>query len=334
MKAIWTNADSGEMMRVGSTGLLARHTQGRPTHREKRTMNGKHRRNHARLRGLAGIHVMYSLAAVLAFGALPSAHGGSLEEIQARGVLKVVTEDNFFPYEFTTNGEPDGFHKDVIDALREYADFAVEQDQLPWTGLLASVTAGKYDVAITGAAITEERLGPFDYAPPISLNVSYYITRAGDDRIQGIADLDGLTVGVQAGSAQLAGLKDLEAKLAESGGKLGDIVEYQSYPETYVDLANGRLDYVVNSGVSAGALVQKRPEVFALGEPTSRVGYIAWPVRKGNAELLGYLADFVTHLRETGKLAEFQEKWFGIVFDLPPEAVTSVEQYNRLRAAK
>lgn len=289
------------------------------------------RKNYAGLGALASLHLIFSLAIVLSFGSFQSAQAGTLEEIKARGVMKVVTEDNFFPYEFTTDGKPDGFHKDIIEELRAYADFAVEQDQLPWTGLLASVTAGKYDVAITGAAITEERLGTFDYGPPISLNISYYIKRADDDRINGIADLDGLTVGVQAGSAQLAGLDDLRVKLGAVGGELGDIVEYQSYPETYVDLANGRLDYVVNSGVNAGALVKKRPEVFALGEPTSRVGFIAWPVEKGNTELLGFLTEFVSHLRENGKLAELQEKWFGIVFDLPQEAVTSVEQYNRLR---
>ena len=208
-------------------------------------------RNHRCLRALPSVHLILALVAVLASGIIQSAHAGTLEEIKARGVLNVVTEDNFYPYEFTTNGEPDGFHKDIIEELRSYADFAVEQNQLPWTALLASVTAGKYDVAITGAAITEERLGAFDYAPPISLNISYYIKRADDERINGLADLDGFTVGVQAGSAQLAGLKDLEARLKESGGKLGNIVEYQSYPEAYVDLANGRLDYVVNSGVNA-----------------------------------------------------------------------------------
>jgi polar amino acid transport system substrate-binding protein len=274
-------------------------------------------------------------AAVFAVGISSlQAEAGSLAEIQERGVMKVVTEDNFFPYEFTTDGNPDGFHADVVAELREYADFKIEQDQLPWTGLLASVTAGKYDAAITGAAITEERLGTFDFAAPISLNVSYYITRADEERINGVADLSGLTVGVQAGSAQLAGLADLEAKLAKTGGSLGQIVEYQSYPEIYADLANGRLDYVVNSGVNAGVLVKERPEVFALGEPTSGKGYIAWPVDKGNEDLLAFLTGFVNHMSETGKLAELQEKWFGLSFDdLPQESITTAEQFNALRGA-
>ena len=257
-----------------------------------------------------------------------------LDDVKAAGTLSVVTEDAFPPFEFITNGQPDGFHKDVIDELRAYADFDVTQEQLPWTGLLAAVSAGKYDVAITGAGVTEERLAKFDYVAPISINVSYYITRAGDDRISSLGDLSGLTVGVQAGSAVLASLTQLDAKLEALGGDLGEIVEYQSYPEVYADLANGRLDYAVNSVINAATMVAKRSDVFALGsEPTSGLGFIAWPVAKGNEGLLEYLTEFVNHLNDTGKMAELQTKWFGTTFpDLPRVSITSVEQFQTLTA--
>jgi polar amino acid transport system substrate-binding protein len=259
------------------------------------------------------------------------ASAASLDEIKTRGTLKVVTEDAFPPYEFITNGKPDGFHKDVIDELRKYAPFKVTQEQLPWTGLLAAVTAGKYDVAITGAGITEKRLSIFNYAPPISLNVTYYLTRKGDDRIKGIKDLSGLKVGVQAGSAVLDSLSQLEAKLKALGGSLGEVVEYQAYPEVYADLANGRLDYAVNSVINAATMVAKRSDTFALGEATSGLGFIAWPVKKGNDDLLNYLAGFVTHMRDTGKLAELQTKWFGKSFpSLPKESIKSVAQFRNL----
>ena len=45
--------------------------------------------------------------------------------------------------------------------------------------------------------------------------------------------------------------ENLKQTLKALGGSLGEIVEYQSYPEVYADLANGRLDYAVNSVVSA-----------------------------------------------------------------------------------
>lgn len=275
---------------------------------------------------------------VIAVGlSLPSiAHADLLDDVKARGVLNAVTEDAFPPYEFITDGKPDGFHADVIAELRKYADFKVTQEQLPWTGLLAAVSTGKYDVAITGAGVTEERLATFDYVAPISLNVSYYLKRKGDDRINSLKDLSGKTVGVQAGSAVLASLKQLDQKLQAMGGKLGEIVEYQSYPEAYTDLANGRLDYVVNNVVNAAAVVRERPDAFELGkEPTSGLGFIAWPVAKGNPKLVEYLTGFVNHMRDTGKLAELQQKWFSTTFpDLPHDSITSVDQFKALIETK
>ena len=66
-------------------------------------------------------------------------------------------------------------------------------------------------------------------------------------RISSIKDLNGKTVGVQAGSALLAAFPNSSTMLEKDGGKLGKIVEYTSYPEAYQDLALGRVDYVVNT---------------------------------------------------------------------------------------
>jgi len=110
-------------------------------------------------------------------------------------------------------------------------------------------------------------------------------------------------------------------------------VQYTSYPEAYEDLANGRLDYVVNSIISANAVIAERGDTFELGQPVSGPGFHAYPVPKGNEDLLNYLNDFVLHLKETGKLAELQEKWFGTTFDdLPDVTIRSFEQYQELTA--
>lgn len=102
------------------------------------------------------------------------ANAASLSEIQSRGSLNIATEDSYYPFEFIKDGNSDGFHKDVIAELRTYATFKVNQDIMPWTGLLAGITSGKYDAAITGAGVTEERLGAFDFVAPVAPDVSYY----------------------------------------------------------------------------------------------------------------------------------------------------------------
>jgi polar amino acid transport system substrate-binding protein len=267
--------------------------------------------------------------AVLLFPVATSA--ASLKEIQARGYMTVATEDDYAPFEFVEGGKPKGFHHDVVAELKKYAKFQIRQEILPWTGLLAAVSTGKYDTAITGSIVSQERLQVFNFAPPIAGATHYYIKRVKDDRIRRVADLNGLTVGVQAGSVLLSRLPELATMLRKTGGTLGKVVEYTSYPEIYEDLANGRLDYAVNGIINATALVKERGNVFAIGQPVSGAGFHAWPVPKGNDELLAYLTEFVAHLRKTGKLAELQKKWFGTTFpDLPTEPIRSFEQYKKL----
>lgn len=272
---------------------------------------------------------------ILGASLLPLAlKAATLDEIKARGYMTVATEDDFAPFEFVKDGKPSGFHHDVVAELKKYAPFEIRQEILPWTGLLAGVSAGKYDTAITGSIVTEERLQVFNFAEPIASATHYAIRRTKDDRITSVQSLSGLTVGVQAGGAQLARLPELAAMLKKSGGSLGKVVEYQSYPEAYADLANGRLDYVINAIVGAQSLVRARPKVFTLGMPVSGAGFHAWPVPKGNESLLAFLDGFVDHLRKSGKLAELQTKWFGQAFPtLPTTPIKSVQQFRDLTAA-
>lgn len=270
-----------------------------------------------------------ALALMLSFPQLASA--ASLKEIEARGYMIVATEDDYAPFEFVEAGQPKGFHHDVVAELKKYVKFQIRQEILPWTGLLAAVSTGKYDTAITGAIVSQERLQVFNFVAPIAGATHYYIKRANDDRIKSVTNLNGLTVGVQAGSVLLSRLPELDAMLKKTGGKLGKVVEYTSYPEIYEDLANGRLDYAVNGIINATALVKERGKIFAIGQPVSGAGFHAWPVPKGNDDLLMYLNDFVAHLRKSGKLAELQQKWFGTTFpDLPTEPIRSFEQYKKL----
>jgi len=243
----------------------------------------------------------------------------------------VATEDDYAPFEFVEGGKPKGFHHDVVAELKKYAKFEIRQEILPWTGLLAAVSTGKYDTAITGSIVSQERLQVFNFVAPIAGATHYYIKRKNDNRIKAVNDLSGLTVGVQAGSVLLSRLPELDAMLKKTGGKLGKVVEYPSYPEIYEDLANNRLDYAVNGIINATALVKTRGDVFAIGQPVSGAGFHAWPVPKVNSDLLAYLNDFVADMRKSGKLAELQNKWFGTAFpDLPAEPILTFEQYKKL----
>ncbi|OEC34257.1 polar amino acid transport system substrate-binding protein [Pseudomonas cuatrocienegasensis] len=266
-------------------------------------------------------------------GASLSAHA-DLADIKSKGSMSVATEDDYAPFNFIVDGKPEGFHKELLEDLKAYAKeqgIEVKQEILPWTGLLASVSAGQYDMAFTGALVTDDRLRVFNFAPPFASAQHFYVKRAGDDSLGDIASLCGKTAGVQAGSALLARLPELKKMMAAEGCEIGDVIEYPSYPEAYADLANGRLDYVVNALISVNDLVKTRGDTFAKGIAVSGDGFAAWPVPKSSPELLEFLVGFMNQVRDNGRLAELQTKWFGEAFpSMPKEPISNVEQFHSL----
>jgi polar amino acid transport system substrate-binding protein len=267
-----------------------------------------------------------ALAAVLMLATaalgLGKAGAASLDEIKKRGYMIVATEDDFRPFEFIQDGRPTGFDNELLDVLRKAVPFEVRQEIIPWTGLLAGVITGKYDVALTAALITRERTQSLDFTMPIADATHYYVKRKNDNSIKEIKDLNGKILGIQAGSGLLARLPELEAMLAKTNGKIAKVVEYTSYPEAYQDLALGRTDFVINTVINLEALVYEKPNVFALGQAVSGASYPAWAVKKGNAELLAVLDAFLAEKRKDGTSAAMQKKWFGKSFDDLPIAVT------------
>lgn len=246
-----------------------------------------------------------------------TAHAATLEEVRKRGYLVVVTEDDFKPFEFIQDGKPAGFDNEMIEALRKYAPFEIRQEIVPWTGLLAGVATGKYDIAITAALITKERTQSLDFASPIADATHYYVKRKSDASIKSVKDLSGKRVGVQGGSAMLARLPELAAMLAKTGGTLGKITEYTSYPEAYQDLALGRTDVVINTVINLKSLAAEKPAIFELGQAVSGKSYPGWAVKKGNTELLKFINEFIAKQKANGTMPALQKKWFGEAFDLP-----------------
>ena len=250
------------------------------------------------------------------------AKAASLDEIKKRGYMVVATEDDFRPFEFVQDGKPTGFDNELLVLLRKATPIEIRQEIIPWTGLLAGVSTGKYDVALTAALITKERAVSLDFTMPIADATHYYVKRKSDGTIKEIKDLNGKILGIQAGSGLLQRLPELETMLAKSGGKIAKVVEYTSYPEAYQDLALGRTDFVINTVINLQTLVNEKPDVFALGQAVSGPSYPAWAVKKGNAELLAMLNVFLAEKRKDGTFAELQKKWFGKTFDDLPTSFT------------
>ena len=261
---------------------------------------------------------MLAIAGVSLTATMTPSHAEGLKDVTARGYATAVTEDDFKPFEFMENGKSVGYDDDLLAEVRKHVPFKINQQILPWSGILPGVTTGKYDIAVTAVLVTEVRKPTFEFSSPVAQSTTFYATKAGAK----ITDLNGKTVGAQAGSAMLAELKTFDGELKAKGGAgLKKIVEYPSNPEAYQDLALGRTDAVVNTEINLRSLIKEKPGVFELGTAVSKPVYIAWAMQKGNTEFAKAIDDAILAVRKSGKMYELQEKWFGTSFKDMAEAI-------------
>ena len=130
----------------------------------------------------------------------------------------------------------------------------------------------------------------------------------------------GKTVGGQKASAQLDQVKAYVAKLP---GKVM-VREYIDNNQAYADLAAGRIAAVGNSLPNNGYVAAKRPDTFALVQPTFGVKtYFAFiglndPDSK---TLMDAVDSALVSMEKDGRMAAIQKKWFGTTMELPARPI-------------
>lgn len=245
----------------------------------------------------------------------------TLEKIQRTGTATVGTEAAFPPFEFVEDDKIVGYGKDILDVV--IAELGVELNQLdlPWQGILPGVLAGQFDFVATTVAINEERAQRYAYTAPIADGVPYFATRVGEE-IETENDLAGKVVGTQLAASTEPIAIALNERLTAEGNGFADLKLYTSFPDSYVALANGEIDAVMQSLPSLAVLVKERPEIFELGGPVTtgvQWTYLAWVTRPEDTDLRDFISSVIYKMQDDGRLAELQDKWFGFVMEIPTE---------------
>lgn len=155
---------------------------------------------------------------------------------------------------------------------------------------------------------------------PTTELTNHYLTRKGDESIKSVQDFAGKNIGVQQGGATATMLETvIKPELAKSGKTLGNVAQYGAFAEAYQDLANKRIDVVINNIVALSQLVKEKPDLYEVGEQVGPTIYAGWAVNKSNTKLQEFLNTQLASLKSSGKMKELQEKWLGVTFDLPDE---------------
>jgi polar amino acid transport system substrate-binding protein len=164
----------------------------------------------------------------------------------------------------------------------------------------------------------EEPTRKFAFTMPVAEATVSLLRRKGDERIRSRDDLEGKIVSTQLGTGAEKLLRELDGKLKGSGKQGFEIKSFTSAPEAFLALANNQADAAASLLPTMLTLMQRRPGVYELVGPLmEKKQYIGWVARPDDIELRDYLSLRIKELRDSGKIYQMQEKWFGFRMELP-----------------
>jgi polar amino acid transport system substrate-binding protein len=206
------------------------------------------------------------------------------------------------PYVFQDPKNPRdivGFEVDLAEALGEKLKRRPVFVQNQWDGLIPGLKRGNYDIAMNGLEITEDRKQEINFTLPYYATALQLSVRVEEQGINSLADLKGRKVGTLKYS--------LAQRVLEREGGI-EIRTYDGLINSYQDLANGRLDAVLNDYPIAIYYSKPIPKLKFAGSPIEVVLY-GIGVRKEDATLLAQLNQALLDLMKSGELRRIYEKW-------------------------
>ncbi|MDF1633950.1 ABC transporter substrate-binding protein [Mycoplana sp. MJR14] len=224
--------------------------------------------------------------------------------------IVIGTEGAYPPFNnLEADGTLTGFDIDIAKALCEQMKAECTFVTQDWDGIIPALEAKKFDAIIASMSITEERKQKVDFSakyyntpPAIVVPKDSDITAATPEA------LAGKTLGAQSSTTHSnyaeAHMKDAELKL------------YPTADEYKLDIANGRIDGVIDDVVVLSEWLKTADGACCklLGtlpiDPVINGEGAGIAVRKGETALADKFTKAIADIRENGKYQEINAKYF------------------------
>jgi polar amino acid transport system substrate-binding protein len=220
--------------------------------------------------------------------------------------LVMATNAEFPPYEFMENGEIVGIDAEIAAAIAEKLGKELVIENVDFDSIIVGVQQGKYDFAMAGLTVTDERKEQVDFTETYATGKQVIIVK-NDSKITTADDLfaDGANhkIGVQ-----LATTGDLYCTWDIEDEGLGKVERYNKGADAIMALQSGKVDCVVIDNEPAKVFVDQN-EGLKILETEYIIEDYAAAVGKDNPELMKDINDALKGLIADGTVAKIVEKY-------------------------
>jgi polar amino acid transport system substrate-binding protein len=227
------------------------------------------------------------------------------DQIVDRGYVIVGLDDTFAPMGFRNQAnEIVGFDVDLAKLVFQTLDIEVRFQPIDWAAKVLELDAGNIDMIWNGLTITEPRRLEMLFSDAYIANRQIIMAKAGTT-IDTIADLAGLKVGAQLGSAS-----ETIVKANAIFGSLNELVTYDTFNLALTDLNAGTIDAVVLDEIYGRYVIAQTPNTYRVlsedfGDEVYGIGF-----RLGNTTIRDIVNDTLFDLIESGEALSIATTWF------------------------
>ena len=225
------------------------------------------------------------------------------------GVLIMVTNAEFPPYEFHEGGRIVGIDAEIAAAIADKLGLELRIEDIDFDSVIPSIEAGKYDMAMAGLTVTEERKGQVNFTTSYATGVQVIIVQEGSP-ITSVDDLfeDGAfhTIGVQ-----LATTGDLYSTWDLEDEGLAAIERFNKGADAVMALNTGKIDAVIIDNEPAKFFIGQNPGLVILDTEFAIEDY-AIAINKNNTVLLGKIDAALRELIADGTVQKIIEKYINV----------------------
>lgn len=227
-----------------------------------------------------------------------------LDQIRSKGVVVIATEGTWSPWTFhDVNGKLTGYDIEVGRLIAQKLGVKPQFVEGKWDGLLAGISAGRYDIMINGVDMTPERQKAYRFTDPYAYNRTVVMVSAKNDTIKSMQDLKGKVTANTISSTY--------AEIAEKYGAKVDGVD--DLNQTFELLLSGRIDATLNAEVVYYDYMKVHPQaaikIAAIDDQVTSVGI---PLKKeGTEKLQAELNKILSDLKSSGELTKLSNQFFG-----------------------
>lgn len=226
---------------------------------------------------------------------------GIAKQIADKGIIVIADDSNYPPQSYIdTNNNLVGFDVDVGKKVAQILGVTPKFVNPNWDSVPALLKAGRFDVSIGSMAADAANAKSLDFTQPYYYAAAQLMIRKGGTPIDSAGQLKGKTVGVGAQTTYFAHLQNL-------GGV--NVKAYTTLADALPDLANGRLDAVLSSGLAEQEVIAKGEPFELTGKPLYYEG-LTFAVRKGELDLLTILNHAIEQMHKDGSLSAMSKRWY------------------------